>query len=154
MDMRADVGADVVTSINRMPMFRDGSASVIYLCHGLEHFRNADVNGVLSEYHRILMQHGMIYLAVPDFGKIASEYVFGMLGLKSVHAAIVGGQEYTGNTHYSVWDKTMLTRALIDAGFVSPQEYDPLEFLPAGFRDYSSYMMNGECMSLNMRASC
>lgn len=154
VDFREEVHPDVVADIRDLSMFKDGSAEVIYFCHGMEHFMYKEVPSVLKSFKRILAPNGDLYLAVPDFGAMAAEYVFGMMQLDTFKAAMCGGQEYEGNTHYSLWDRTLLERYLRDAGFIVVQRYNPKEFLPKGFWDYSMFSLNGELMSLNMRATC
>ena len=154
VDIRPNIGVDVVTDISKMPMFKDDTADVIYLCHGLEHFGVKEVPEVLREWHRILKPGGWLYLAMPDFGAIASEYVFGMLPLKMIRAALMGGQEYPENIHYSTWDQTLLYEVLYEAGFTEAQRYDAWKFTPKGYYDYSKFVLSGTRLSLNVRAMC
>ena len=154
VDIRPDVHPDVVSNISSMPMFKDDSADVIYLCHGLEHFTLEEVPVVLREWHRILEPGGLLYLAMPDFGAMASEYVFGMLSLKLIRMALMGGQEYPENIHYSVWDQTTLYETLYEAGFTDARLYDAWRFTPKHYFDYSKYVIAGVKLSLNVRATC
>jgi len=154
VDIRPEVEPDVVADISDMPMFKDNTADVIYLCHGLEHFTPKEVPKVLREWHRILRPGGWLYLAVPDFGAIASEYVFGMIPLKKLWAALMGAQDYPENTHHSVWDQTSLYEALYEAGFTDAQRYDAWKFTFKGYFDFSKYKQGGVLLSLNVRAKC
>jgi predicted SAM-dependent methyltransferase len=153
VDIRPEVHPDVVSDISKLSKFRDNTAEIIYLCHGLEHFRYYEVPAMLVEYKRVLVDGGDLYLAVPDFGAMASEYVFGMIELNTVKAALCGGQEYGENTHYSLWDRGLLTKYLREAGFIQVRTYEPQALLPKGVRDYSTFAIGGVLMSLNLRAS-
>jgi hypothetical protein len=92
-------------------------------------------------------------LAVPDFAVYTRQYQRGEWPLKhTIEAGLMGGQDYEFNFHYSLWDYNSLQQALIKAGYVGVRRYDPRQFLPAGFRDWSNMGVRGCQISLNVTA--
>jgi ubiquinone/menaquinone biosynthesis C-methylase UbiE len=60
--------ADLVASIDDLPMVDDGSVDVIISRHSLEHI--LDSVKTLKEWRRILKSGGIIILVLPDHGSI------------------------------------------------------------------------------------
>src|SRR4051794_18403883 len=74
VDARPLPHVDIVTQLDRLPMFPDDSAALIYASHVLEHFPRHATLAVLSEWRRVLTPGGVLRLAVPDFEKIVEVY--------------------------------------------------------------------------------
>lgn len=62
------------SSIDKLPMFEDNCADLIYSSHSLEYFDRVQVADVLSEWNRVLKVGGILRLAVPDFDKLLEVY--------------------------------------------------------------------------------
>lgn len=58
------VPTDIVSSIDNLPMIKDGSADIIISRHSLEHL--ADTEKALREWRRILKSDGKIIIILPD----------------------------------------------------------------------------------------
>ena len=53
----------------------DDTCDVVYHSHVLEHFSRPDAERLISECHRVLKQHGIIRVVVPDLEDIVEQYV-------------------------------------------------------------------------------
>lgn len=152
VDSREGPNVDLVCDFLQLP-FPDSSVNTIYMCHSLEHIPLHSVLPFLRGCRRILKNKGSIYISVPDFSVLASLYLSCRVPLSMIVRAIHGGQEYEGNLHYVSFDSAFLTNILQQAGFSRITSYQPLEFLPAGFEDTSTYKIGGKPISLNLYAT-
>lgn len=53
----------------------ENSVDILYHSHVLEHFSKEDGKKFIQECYRVLKRDGIIRIAVPDFEKIAREYI-------------------------------------------------------------------------------
>jgi predicted SAM-dependent methyltransferase len=152
VDIRPEVHPDIVTDIKDLSKWRygQGTANSIYLCHGLEHFKYREVDGILQSFRSLLKPMGRLYLSMPDMEQLTYAYSTGQLPLSLIRGAISGGQEDPTNIHYSVWDYETLKTALEKNGFIDIDQYDPFAFLPAGFKDWSVGRIRQIWISLNI----
>jgi len=67
IDIRPLSHVDYVASADKLDMFSDNSADLIYACHILEHFGRHDIQKVLKEWYRVLKPNGVLRVCVPDF---------------------------------------------------------------------------------------
>ena len=123
----------------------------------LEHFDRNNINKVLFEWSRVLKKGGVLRVAVPDFDKIASEYLKNK-NLEILLGLLYGGQTYQYNYHYQGFDFNRLENLLTTNGYINIARYDWKDFLPADYDDYSRAYIphmdfeNGTLMSLNVLA--
>ena len=118
--------------------YPDGSVSVIYSSHMLEHLDRLEARRFLQECHRALEAGGILRIAVPDLLPLARAYVSGgsadafllacVLELEKprgvaakFHHLLFGGRE-----HHWMYDGASLSRLMSDAGF------SDIEILEAG----------------------
>lgn len=99
---------------------------------------------------------GVLRIAVPDFEAVIEEYLKNR-NLEKVLGSLYGGQNYSYNFHYVVFDFNKLKGHLEKNGFKDIKKYEWRDFLPKNFDDYSrSYLPhmdeNGRLMSLNVVA--
>jgi predicted SAM-dependent methyltransferase len=120
---------DHQASIDRLPMFADGSAELIYCSHALSYFDRAEARGVLAEWHRVLAPGGLLRLAVPDFEALVELYK--RTGeLQNILGPLYGRMEIeTREGRRTLYDKTVYDfrhlRALLEAsGFTGVRRYD------------------------------
>jgi predicted SAM-dependent methyltransferase len=150
---------DVVGPVERLP-FDDGSASLVYASHVLEHFDRLSYREVLKEWFRVLAPGGVLRLAVPDFAACASIYYEQGLkdGLTGLVGLIVGGQRDEYDFHKMIFDEPFLTKALLETGFSEVRRWDWRTTEHAEIDDYSqAYLPHldkeaGRLMSLNLEA--
>ena len=131
VDIDPDCGPDVVSPVERLDAFEDGTAAVIEACHLFEHLTFDEARAALVEWHRVLRPGGELYLEMPDF-----EQCLRLLGqhfdAEGHDLAMVGIYGWApdiakwGHTqvHKWGWTKTTLAEALTAVGFAD------IEFLP------------------------
>lgn len=153
VDARQDTNPDHVADVRNLP-FLDGEVDVIYFCHGLEHIPIHQVEMTLDEWKRVLKSGGRLYLSVPDFGVFTKLYQYHDWPLEKMQFALMGGQDYRYNFHYSLWDWNLLRGKLRNSGFEKIRKYDPDDFLPNDFVDWSNRRMRGWQISLNVTCTC
>ncbi len=86
--------------------YADASADVIRASHCLEHFPHSQVPEVLAEWLRVLKPGGLIQIAVPDFEKIAENYVAGKQ--QPTEGYVMGGQIDSDDYHKALFDEHSL----------------------------------------------
>ena len=152
VDARQTEAVDMICDMLSLP-FKPESLEVVYMCHSLEHIPLLEVQPFLDGIYRLLSPKGSLYISVPDFNVLASLYLAGRAPLSMIVRAIHGGQEYPGNTHYVSYDNQMLSDFLGLSKFSEIKEYSPINFLPLGFQDTSTYSIAGKLISLNIVAT-
>ena len=160
VDALAAPHVDLVSRVERLPMFPDGSVELIYAAHVLEHFSRKEYREALKEWYRLLAPGGILRLAVPDFAACARLYHEQGLrdGLTGLVGLIVGGQRDEYDFHKMVFDEPLLTRELKATGFGEVRRWDWRKTEHAGVDDYSQAYLphldkeRGTLMSLNLEA--
>lgn len=94
----------------------DGTVDAIRASHVLEHFAHRQVAEVLKDWVRALKPGGQLFLAVPDFSKIAEAYLAG--ARLPTEAYVMGGQVDGADFHKSLFDVEHLKEAMAAAGLV------------------------------------
>ena len=144
--------------VEDLSFIADGSVSLIYAAHVLEHFGRKTYLDVLKEWRRVLEPGGVLRLAVPDFGAAARLYMSGTLprGIEDVRGLVSGGQRDKYDFHGMIFDEADLTRALKEAGFSTVRPWDWRTTEHSWLDDYSQAYMphmdkeNGTLVSLNL----
>jgi predicted SAM-dependent methyltransferase len=67
----------VKADMRNMPMFRDNSADMIVIHHGLEHCTMSDADSVLRESYRILQPGGSLIITLPDMKALSNAWLSG-----------------------------------------------------------------------------
>lgn len=101
----------------------DSSFKVVYHSHVLEHFKKEDGKKFIKDCHRVLGPNGTLRVAVPDLGKIISEY------LRIVHALKENDQDPYLQASYDwimleMYDQTLRNQS--GGGMAVFLEQDPL----------------------------
>jgi predicted SAM-dependent methyltransferase len=158
IDVAPHPHVDHVQSVDRLGFIADGSTSLIYASHVLEHFSRQEVPRVLREWHRVLKPGGVLRLAVPDFAAVVEIYhregfVDGFTG---VIGLVCGGQRDPWDFHKIIFDRQFLTRLLHEAGFSEVRSWDWRRTEHAQVDDFSQAYLphldkqHGKLMSLNL----
>ena len=158
IDARKFPHVDHVAPVDDLSLFKDGSVSLIYASHLLEHFSRHETARVLKEWNRALKRGGILRLAVPDFEAITARY--DKTGdLDEVLGLLYGGQTYKENFHYTTFDFKRLSRLLKEAGFRKVERYDWRKTVHKDYDDFSQAYLphmdkeHGTLMSLNVEAT-
>lgn len=93
----------------------DNSVDEIRASHVLEHFSHRDQGAVVKHWFDKLKPGGVIKIAVPDFYKVASEYVNGKP--INVQGYVMGGHSDDNDRHGAIHDEESLTELLYATGF-------------------------------------
>lgn len=104
------------TQIYPLPSIPDGACDVVRASHVLEHFPAAQIPEVLAEWVRVLKPGGQLKIAVPDFAKIAENYLAGVP--QPTEAFVMGGQVDDADFHKALFDEAHLKTALAQAGLM------------------------------------
>ena len=75
VDIQERWNPDIVADGASMPMFEDGSADMIVIHHGLEHFGCGEADAMLSECYRILKPGGSLLIFVPNLRALAQRWL-------------------------------------------------------------------------------
>ena len=149
--------------IDRLPMFADGSAELIYCCHAFEYFDRVEGLDVLREWRRVLTPEGILRLAVPDFEVLAALYgeghdlaaILGPLFGRLVVRATAGDLTMY---HRTTYDYPSLSAMCTTAGFRTVRRYDWRQTEHADHDDFSQAYVphmakqHGRLISLNVEA--
>ncbi len=92
----------------------DGSCSEIRASHVLEHFGHREVSAVVKHWVAKLAPGGSLRIAVPDFERVAREYLAGVP--IDVQGYTMGGHVDGDDRHGAIFDGETLTELLADAG--------------------------------------
>ena len=98
--------------------YDSGEVDEIRASHLLEHFGKNEVLSVLRDWVDKLRPGGILQIAVPDFDKIAGDYVAQRKHEHPVDAYVMGGQDDENDFHKSIFNKAILTKLMNAAGLV------------------------------------
>lgn len=156
---------DYQHSVDRLPMFDDESAELIYGSHVLEYFDRDEARNVLAEWRRILRPGGILRLAVPDFPALVKVYdrtgdLANVLGPLYGRMTVDGGDGPQGLLyHRTVYDFRSLRQLLEEAGFTDVRRYDWRRTIHKRYDDHSQAYFphmdkkRGLLISLNVEAT-
>ncbi len=148
---------DHIGAVERLDQFADGTVTMIYACHVLEHFGRYRVFDVVAEWYRVLRPNGLLRLAVPDF-QAAARFYQRDGDIRHVLGLLMGGQTTRYDYHRVIFDETSLGGLLEDVGFRDIRRYDWRQTEHAWLDDFSqAYLPHldkdaGVLVSLNVEA--
>ena len=158
IDIRLDLGADIVDDVGELNVVEDSSVDLIYVCHVLEHFGRDVYLSVLKRWYTVLTDGGILRVSVPDFENVVNMYNTGY-PLKNLIGFLYGGQTYEHNYHYIAFDFNTLRADLESVGFRDVKLWDWRATEHSDIDDYSQAYIphmdkdNGILMSLNVQAT-
>ncbi|HLA39753.1 MAG TPA: methyltransferase domain-containing protein, partial [Candidatus Glassbacteria bacterium] len=115
-DMRLLENTDLICRVETLP-FADGSVESLLASHIIEHFSYREIDRVLAEWHRVLRRGGELLIITPNFAYIAHGYVDGWMQYTEARNRMFGGQDYTGNYHYTMFDSAAMSAVMTETGF-------------------------------------
>lgn len=92
----------------------DGSVDEILASHVLEHFSHRQTSEVLQHWVQKLAPGGRIRIAVPDFEKVAQQYLDG--AAINVQGYVMGGHVDSDDHHGCIFDRESLTELMTLCG--------------------------------------
>jgi methyltransferase family protein len=124
LDMNAGPGVDVVCDVSRLP-FAGESMDGMLADDILEHFPHRMTRDVLAEWRRVLATGGDLVIRTPSLEGVIDVYEnrpegWGREDGEHVDPVVIrlyGGQDFDGNTHYTIFDIPSLGAVLHDLGF-------------------------------------
>lgn len=90
--------------------------------HVLEHFSHREIAAVLKDWVSHLKPGGVLRIAVPNFRKIAEDYLSGVPSLTQGYT--MGGQTDENDFHRCLFDEASLRRLLADAGLTAIRSWE------------------------------
>jgi len=152
-------------NVDKLPMFKDEEAELIYASHVLEYYDRQEAEQVLIEWHRVLKPGGILRVAVPDFPTLIKVYkitdnldkILGPLFGRMV--VDEGSQTESIIYHKTVYDLTSLTMLLKRCGFMNICRYDWRNTIHKDYDDHSQAYYphmdkeHGILISLNIEAT-
>lgn len=146
-----------VQGLDRLGVFADGCAEMVYASHCLEHLPHGRVAAALREWHRVLRPGGVLRISVPDFDLLVDAYLDSQRNIRSVQMPLMGEQSYPLNFHFTAFNERFLSELLLQAGFHSPRRWQPGEDAWATLPDWSGRHMVFQGrrypVSLNLQAT-
>lgn len=92
----------------------DGSVADLRASHVLEHFSHLEVAAVFADWVRVLAPGGLLRIAVPDFEKLAQDYLDGKDF--DIQGYTFGGHCDARDVHKCGFDRELLTELFLSAG--------------------------------------
>jgi len=148
LDSRRLEGVNHISDAHPLP-FKTHTFDLVYSSHVLEHFHRDMTQKVINEWVRVLKPGGIIRLSVPSIENLIKIYeVSG--DLECIIGPLMGGQTYSENFHYNVFDKKTLTSMLELAGCEAVHEWNYKRTSHSKFFDYSQATTWEIPISLNL----
>jgi SAM-dependent methyltransferase len=131
--VRLDLGAGQVSPPGFVPLGRDHGSEIFPLPYGdetvddirashcLEHFPHGQIAAVLKDWVRVLKKGGRLRIAVPDFKKIAEDYLAGKQ--QPTEGYVLGGQTDQNDYHRALFDRDKLRVLFSDLDLVLIQPW-------------------------------
>lgn len=138
IDTRPFSHVHCIRDITNLSIFNSNYADLIYACMVLEHIPRAKLLEVLLEWKRVLKRGGVLRLTVPDFDKIVDCYNLDNNNFERIVPVLMGGQGYSYNFHFSVFNKKYLTKLLTEMGFREIREWEPDKAEYHNFSDWAN----------------
>jgi len=115
-DERDLKSTDVVGDVRDLSMFNDEEFDFILASDIIEHFPIKDVQTILKEWSRVLKPIGVIEFRLPNLAAICKQYI-NKKNARNISWLLYGGQDYSGNFHYTCYDRGLFTEECEKAGF-------------------------------------
>ena len=115
-DERNLPNVDQVGDVGDLP-FPDEHFNYILASDIIEHFPVSQTDILLKEWSRVLTPGGIIEIRTPNLKWAVEHYVDNKYA-KFVSYHIFGGQDYSGNFHYVIFDRFWLYDIILRNGFM------------------------------------
>lgn len=123
IDIEADSKPDIHGDFRAMD-FGEAMVAEIYCSHVLEHFFRGEAERIIATFAKWLVDGGILWLAVPDFTRVATAYIEGC-DTEHVRGLLYGGCGKPHHNHHSGWTRTILKASIERAGFEWEDDFQP-----------------------------
>jgi hypothetical protein len=118
IDMRVLPSVDIVSEAENLP-FEKGEVNEIFSSHLLEHFPAEQLRRELLPYwFSLLKPEGIFRAVVPDADGMINAYTGSEYSFEQIREVTFGGQDYSGDFHFNMFNSLYLSKLLSEAGFV------------------------------------
>ena len=151
IDSRTMPQVHYIADVERLPMFADGSADLIYASHLVEHINRGDLPTVLREWRRVLKNGGILRFGVPDFDGLVEIYQTSGKDVNSIMSQLLG-QTPPYDDHHTIWNFKYAEALLKNAGFKIIRLWDPKKVDHHNFTDKTGRAMDigGRLISISL----
>jgi predicted SAM-dependent methyltransferase len=104
----------IVADVKALP-FKNETFDYVLASDIIEHFTIKETKNLLLEWQRVLKPNGILEIRTPNLTFLAIAYVKGLTDHSHPHPAdffsyhAFGGQDYPGNFHYVIFDRSWLS---------------------------------------------
>jgi predicted SAM-dependent methyltransferase len=106
---------DVVGDARKLT-FSDERFDMILASDIIEHFPIAETENILKEWKRVLKPGGIIEFRMPNAKTICKKYL-SRKDCRYLNWLVMGAQDYSGNYHYSIFDRPWFKSIIEPLGF-------------------------------------
>lgn len=150
LNIQPGAGVDFVGDCSDLSRFCDGTVSVVYASHVLEHLSHNDgLPRALAEIRRILTPDGVFLMSVPDMRLLCEIFLEKDISLQDQHTVMLmlfGGQIDAHDFHCVGFWREYLAYLFNRAGFSRVTQVETFGI----FQDSSSAFFRGRYISLNL----
>ena len=144
VDCRSEVNPDIIDDIFKLESVEDGSISILYASHSLEHCERDKLIPALERWRDVLKPGGVLRVAVPDFESLCLRYLY-RGDIKEVLHSVLGSAKHQFDFHYHLFDFKYLKETLEDVGFKDVKRYNWWETEHSHCDDFSrAYLPSDE----------
>lgn len=142
-----------VGGVEKLPMFSENTADLIYACHVLEHISYQRYPDILKEWYRVLKPKGILRIAVPDFDKLIAIYQAEKNNINPVLPPMMGAQDCEHGFHRGAFNEKYLSDLCLTAGFQKTRRWNPITAPDYPFNDWAKKLAHDKYpISLNLEA--
>jgi len=107
---------DVVGDVRKLD-FPNEEFDFIIASDIMEHFTIFETENILREWKRVLKINGIIEFRMPNLRAICTKYIDGNIDTKMCSWLLYGGQNYSGNFHFTSFDRKWFKSIIEPLGF-------------------------------------
>lgn len=120
IDIDPEVKPDLVCDFTKGLPYESESVDKVYFFHVIEHIEERKHVLILSEIWRVLKPGAKLYIAYPEFTKVARNYMENKLGLRDFWKATIYGRQLSASDfHVALMDTALFKNTLESVGFTS-----------------------------------
>lgn len=133
IDREESTNPDILCDIRQKIPLEDNCVEELWFHHCLEHIEFHSWKHIFAEFHRVLIQDGLLYISYPEFEMCAKYFIENKAGDRDFwRKCLYGRQQYNGDYHVSPVHTKELIPILELMGFKNivfqPQEYPNFQY--------------------------